>query len=257
MGSWKTHSLGRIAGALALCLLALTALSSCVFLRKPKTPMTQVEFPSSGEARHLLVMLPGLADRPEAFQKGGFIDEAQSLGQFDVVVADAHFGYYRTFGVRERLMEDVIAPIRGDYEELWLVGVSMGGYGAIAFAEKYPGEVTGIVLLAPYLGQNKVVRDIEAAGSLSAWDPDAFDDKGSERTAHSVTIWRWLQAHGQQTEEPIVLLGSGEDDRHMREMRLLEPVLPSERVRVVPGGHDWGPWRQLFAWASAEHLSQR
>lgn len=244
-------------GIFALLALTLVLMPSCVFFRKAETPMRKVEFPSNEDARHLLVMLPGLADRPEAFEKGGFIDEARALPKFDVVVADAHFGYYRSFGVRERLMEDVIAPIRDGYDELWLVGVSMGGYGAIAFAEKYPGQVTGILLLAPYLGQNKVVKDIESAGSLGAWDPEAFDAKGSERTAHSVTIWRWLQTGGNRPKGPIVLLGSGRDDRHMRELKLLVPLLPSDRVRVVPGGHDWDPWQRLFQWAVAEHLSQR
>jgi pimeloyl-ACP methyl ester carboxylesterase len=241
-----------------LSLLLGLFVSSCVFFLPAKKPMSSESHASSApdQAEHLVLFLPGLGDRPRHIVRSGFIDEMKLAPQFDSIVADAHFGYYRDFHVVERLHEDVIGPIRDRYDELWIVGVSMGGYGATAYAERYPAEVTGIVLIAPYLGQRKIIESVEEAGGLDAWQGDRFRAK-STRSQHGVRIWKWFQQRSEHPDEPIVYLTSGESDAHMRMLELIRPALPPDRVRTVAGGHDWDAWRPLFEGIVRDELSRR
>lgn len=236
----------------------ILATTGCAFFRKPKVPMDYSSFESPGpeKARHLVLFLPGLLDRPEDLVEGGMIAELEKAPQFDALIADAHLGYYEHMRVLDRLQEDVVGPVRDRYDELWIVGISMGGYGAVAYAERYPDEVTGVVLLAPYLGQKKIIKSVEKAGGIAAWDPSDVEAKSS-RTQHGVTLWKWLGARPEHPDAPIVYLTSGESDSHMRQLAVLRSALPEERVRTVPGGHDWEAWRPLFAGIVRDELSRR
>ncbi len=219
--------------------------------------MAVVEFPSKTEqAKHLVLFLPGLGDSPENVERGGMIEEMKGAPQFDALIADAHFGYYRTGTMTTRLDEDVVHRVRSEYDEFWIVGTSMGGYGAIAYAEKFPESVTGLVLLAPYLGQGKVLADIERAGSVQNWNPEAFQTTSS-RTAHGVRLWAWLKERPTRPSHPIVFLGSGDQDKLLRGFRLLSPALEANRVTIIPGGHDWTTWRKLFHRVVESTLSTR
>jgi len=207
--------------------------------------MQKLEFCDAAHPRrHLALFLPGLGDTPEDVVEAGFIEEMRAAPQFDSIIADAHFGYYRSGVVTTRLHEDIVRRVRGKYDEFWIVGTSMGGYGAVAYAEKFTSAVTGIVLLAPYLGQDKVQNNVEEAGSLAQWKPEEFKTE-SDRTAHAVALWAWLQQRPTRTL-PFVFVGSGDQDKHMPAVRLLRPSLPSGHTLIIPGDHDWTTWRQLF-----------
>ena len=69
--------------------------------------------------------------------------------RLDVIAADAHFGYYRARSVVDRLHEDLIAPVADRYERVWLVGISMGGFGSALYAMEHPDVVDGVIMLAP------------------------------------------------------------------------------------------------------------
>ncbi len=233
---------------LSSSVLALTLgfASGCAFFERPTIPMAQQRFSAGPEpAKHLMLFLPGLGDHPEDVIEGGLIAEMDLLPQFDSVVADAHFGYYKAGVMTERLHLDIVSELRPRYDEFWIVGTSMGGYGAIAYAEKFPGSVTGLILLAPYLGQNKVLTDIEEAGGLAKWDPNGFVTNDT-RTAHGVRVWAWLKEHASTEELPLVYLSTGDDDKLLRSFHLLEPALPKKRIRIIDGGHNWKTWRRLF-----------
>ena len=78
-----------------------------------------------------------------------------------------HFGYYLRRTAIERLREDVIVPAqRKGYGEIDLVGISLGGFGALYYAMHHPGEIARLFLLAPYLGEQPVVREICTAGGV-------------------------------------------------------------------------------------------
>ena len=87
------------------------------------------------------------------------------------MTVDATIGYYFDGSVADRLHREIIGPARAfRYHEIWLVGVSMGGLGAFFHERMHPGEITGLILLAPFVGEDrKLFTEIDAAGGPAAW----------------------------------------------------------------------------------------
>ncbi len=162
--------IGAIAGSLLAAILA----QGCATKPPATAPMRTLEIDATQGADTLVVMLPGLRDRAEVFLEAGFF--AAPAGGFDMLAADAHSGYYADGTLVGRLHEDVIAPARrSGYKQIWLLGVSLGGYGSLLYAEQYPEEIDGIVLLAPYLGGRRFATEISEAGGLTSWSGDTLD----------------------------------------------------------------------------------
>ena len=191
----------------------------------------------------LMVFLPGRGTTGRDFFKQGFI--AELIGTpVTAMAVDLTFPYYTQRIATERLHDDIIAPARkAGYRRIWLVGCSMGGLGAIMYAHEHPGEISGIVALAPYLGEKNVVAEIEAAGGLARWQPKQplADDDFQRRL--------WLAIRAERFDAPgrvPLVLGYGTDDRFAYGHRLLAAQLPPDRVFTVFGFHDWGTWHRLW-----------
>lgn len=234
------HRFGRLGAMSALALFAL----GCAALRPARVPMP-VERLATGSAagRCAVVLLPGRYDRPESFAKAGFAEALAARGiDAEVVAPDAHLGYYTGRTVLERLHEDVIAPLRAaGRERIWLVGVSMGGTGSLLYVQRYPGEIAGLVELAPYLGEPEVVREVASAGGLASWPaPEVLAEDDFQRS-----LWRSLQSIV-RGGGPTLFLGFGQSDDFAPGHRLLAAALPPERVAALAGGHDWRTWRRLW-----------
>ena len=238
----------RLASVLFACLL----LASCAVWRTAKAPLTTGLDPSTcGTADTLLVFLPGAYSDPREFVTEGFVRQVRERHiAADVMLVDAHMGYYSNRTIVDRLEADVLVPARlKGYRAIWLVGISVGGFGALIHEELRPGNVAGIVVLAPYLGQRLLSTDIDVAGGLRAWrapvDPLPLDEMETR-------LWRWLQAYGTTPSpqgRPPLYLGYGLDDRFVFSHRLLAAALPKERVFTTDGGHDWPEWRRLWSQA--------
>ena len=200
----------------------------------------------------LLVMLPGAWSRPPEFIDEGFVAAVRSRGiAADIAIADAHPGYFNERSVLTRLREDVVLPARAmGYAQIWLVGISLGGFAALGYAARYADEVDGLVVLAPYLGRRQLLDEIDAAGGPMAWRSSAHappTDDEPERL-----VWEWLTARAAAPTAPAttrlpIFLGHGDTDRFVAAHRLRAGVLPAGRSVAVPGGHDWAPWRALWA----------
>lgn len=229
--------------------LALAVLlSACAAPRPPTAPLRTIAQPSPcGPAETLLVLLPGSYSLPEDFVREGFVrtvrDEALAA---DLLLVDAHVGYYRDRSVVDRLHADVIRPAKArGYRSVWIAGISIGAVGAMLYADEHPGELDGVVLLAPFLGSRLNVLDIENAGGLSRWvaSPPSPDEEVDRR------LWRWLKG---QTDpaEPVrkipIYQGYGVDDRFAYNNRLLSRELAPARVYTSEGGHDWPAWREVW-----------
>jgi len=204
--------------------------------------------PASGApapgARRMVVFLPGRGDRAVTFDGEGFISAAKAAGlDADLVAADAGLGYYMRRTIVERLWSDVLAPaVAAGYSEIWLVGISMGGLGAITVAREHPGAVAGIVLLAPYLGEREVLDEVAAAGGLARWMPPAAPAPDDFRS-----VWKWLRGYvALPAGPPALWLGYGDVDRYRSAHALLAAALPRDRVLTTRGGHDWDAWRALW-----------
>jgi pimeloyl-ACP methyl ester carboxylesterase len=188
------------------------------------------------------VFLPGIGDLMEDYERNGFMLAAQRNGAAaDMLIVDAHYGYYANRTILARLDADVVQPARRKgYEDIWLVGISMGGLGALLYASRHPGHVSGLVLLAPFLGDATTIAEITEAGGLQAWRPDTIRDEDYQRQ-----LWRWLKETAEPAR-PLIHLAYGKQDRFAPGHRLLAQSLPPGRTISMPGGHDWATWNRLW-----------
>ena len=225
-------------------LLIVSLLTGCARLRPAASPLRTVSHPGSGSPRTLVVLLPGRRDSPADFRQADFPELATRAGAaVDMVAVDAHLGYYYRRTIVDRLHQDVIAPARKKYDRIWLVGVSVGGTGSLLYANEHPENVDGILLLAPFLGEEEVIQEVEAAGGLQGWKaPATIEPRDFQRR-----LWAWLQRYRGEREGKIPLyLGYGTGDSFAKANGLLARELPPERVFTVEGGHDWKAWRALW-----------
>lgn len=232
----------------ALC-AGLLLVSGCSFLRPATVPLaTDLDRSSCAKADTLLVFLPGAYSTIDEFVREGFVQEVrQRRIAADIAMVDAHMAYYNNRSVIDRLEADVLVPARAaGYRAIWLVGISVGGFGALIHEEQMPGGVTGIVALAPYLGERELSNKIAAAGGLLAWQAPTGPLPPEQA---EMRLWRWLQTQTKLpagSGSPAVYLAYGTEDRFADSHRLLAAALPPQRVFTTPGGHDWAPWRRLW-----------
>lgn len=196
----------------------------------------------------LLVFLPGAFLKPEEFEREGFVNAVRERDlAADALMVDADVSYYYDQTFVERLHQDVLQPQRAKgYKTIWLVGISIGGFGALIHELAQPGMVDGIVTLAPYLGRRPVGAEIQKAGGLRSWKapegppPDEEVDR---------KLWPWLQQYAQAKTArhlPPLYLGFGLADRFAANHQLLADALPNGHVFTTEGGHDWPQWSQLW-----------
>jgi S-formylglutathione hydrolase FrmB len=195
----------------------------------------------------LLVFLPGAFLKPEEFEREGFVNAVRERDlAADVMLVDANVSYYYDQSFVQRLSDDVLAPARSSgYGAIWLVGISIGGFGALTHELSRPGLVDGIVALAPYLGRRPLGAEIQKAGGLRAWKaPETPSDDEIDRK-----LWPWLQqyAYPQPAQAlPPLYLGYGLADRFAANHQLLADALPEGHVFTTEGGHDWPQWSRLW-----------
>jgi len=231
---------------LFLIMLALPAalLASCT----PATtvPIGTIDFnrPGSKQQQTLLVFLPGIRDKAEIFADKGFVSAVRGSGvEADMIGVEAHIGYYLKKEFLPRLKQDIIDPARlRGYRNIWLVGISLGGFGAIWYDIEHPGDVTGIVAFAPYLGEPEVIGEVAAAGGLPGWRPPENIENDDQRK-----IWRGLKSYESRKRTLNRLyLGYGMEDKFAAACGMLAVLLPPAQVFITRGGHDWSSWRPMW-----------
>ena len=190
------------------------------------SPTELVTVPISGAQRSLVVVLPGRGDDLAGLRRTGIVEAIQSAWpDADVLLAGVAFAYYLEGRMPERLHDEVLAKYqqRG-YREIWLAGASMGGMGTLVYDLRYPGEMTGLVLMAPYLGGRETTDPRESEALKEIW--------------HYVKSWG-----GKQGPRPgQVWLTYGDTDSLGAVMPPLVSLLPANHVLLRPGGHAWSVW---------------
>jgi len=198
----------------------------------------------NGRARAVrIVLVPGAFSSAGDFATAGFAD-ALSERRLDVelVVTDLELGSVTDRSSIERLRAGPLRAAReAGCESVWLAGVSLGAFVALALAERHPFEADGLCLIAPYLGTRIVAGEIARAGGLARWHAATIeaDEDDEERR-----IWRFLAPHA--APRPAIHLGYGRADRFADSQRLLAAVLPADSVDLIDGAHDWPTWRALW-----------
>ena len=188
-----------------------------------------------------VVMLPAAYTGPDDLVGAGFVSAARERSiPLDFVLIDLHLMHLNDRTLLTRLRQEVILPAReAGCRTVWLCGISLGGFIALTYAARYEGELEGVCVLAPYLGNRIVTREIAAAGGLSGWEPGSLAADDDERR-----IWRFIKTR--RPGESLVHLGFGSEDRFADSHRMMAAALAPQMVQVVRGGHDWPVWRQLW-----------
>jgi pimeloyl-ACP methyl ester carboxylesterase len=201
--------------------------------------------------RRLFVFLPGRRDRASDFVRHGFVASAQRrIRGLDCVAVDATIGYYFDGSIADRLQREIVGPARSfGYREIWIVGVSMGGLGAFFHERVYAGVVNGLILLAPFVGDDlKLFREIDAAGGAVSWaglQPPVATERS--RADFQRELWRFLgRLQFSQGIQHGIWIAYGEADRLLPGIERLRALLPPERILRLPGGHTWDVWTRGF-----------
>jgi pimeloyl-ACP methyl ester carboxylesterase len=236
--------LHALAAGLSLLVSACTNLGD---VRQP-IPNRLIVAPGSATHRTLVVMLPGKDDNVKVMDRAGVAQAIQhAWPDADVLLTSATMAYYTQGRIWQRLHDEVVEPMRArGYTDIWMAGASLGGMGALLYEQHYPGELNGIVVLAPYLGEPPLAQDITAAGGLAHWQPGPVPseiDAGNFR--HE--LWRWLQTWiGHADPAGRVWMGYGDHDKLRYAFPNFTPLLPQDHVIVRPGWHAWTTWTPLI-----------
>jgi pimeloyl-ACP methyl ester carboxylesterase len=251
---WHTMSRGVLTG-----LVLSLAIFGCSYTPAAVYPIPTREFPALRQAptRTLVIVLPGRADDIDDMERSGIVASIQSgWPEADVLLAGLTIAYYADGRMTERLHDEIVtaARVRG-YQRIWIAGASMGGMGALLYVRRYPRDVTGLVLMAPFMGSPSTVRGVADAGGPAIWDPGPVP-AGVSADNYQNEIWRvvkgWAQDPNQTTR---IWLVCGDDDRLLPASKLMAPLLPQGHFIQPKGGHDWDVWdvgaRQAFAGIAA------
>lgn len=198
--------------------------------------------PEGGQERTLLLMLPGAKNTPQQLSENGFIREVrQRRLPVDVLALHAHADLYLS-GEVDALLREAFRHIAAQgYKRIWLLGISLGGSGAMMSVVKSMAEIEKVFLIAPFLGTRGLIAEATRAGGLMHWDAGEIPPRDHERRLLH------LVRHGIQSAGlPTILLGYGSEDHYRGASDLLAAHLPQQRSVVRPGGHDWETWRTLW-----------
>jgi len=226
-------------------IMLVVFLPGCALTARAPMDVLTYECPGGKAAdRPLLVFMRGMGGSHYSFEEEGFVADIRARGLlFDMAAPNAHFGYYGDRNLIVRLKEDVIDPARAKgCRKVWLVGVSMGGLGALLYLMERPQDIAGVFLIAPFLGTPAIFEEIKAAGGVRQWDPGSYKAEDDwERM-----LWHWLKTTIADHPEKLVYLGYGADDPYQNGQQLLAALLPPDRVYAIDGGHDYRTFKALW-----------
>jgi pimeloyl-ACP methyl ester carboxylesterase len=220
--------------------------------RTPTSTPAPAAAPTTAPARAkvLIVFLPGGWEVPKDIVREGFVNEVRKRNiDADVQVVDSHIGYFirRTFPVR--LREDIVLPAKArGYEQIWFAGISLGGFGSLLYSYLHPGDVDGVIAIAPHIAARSKWRDVIEAGGLAKWQPkEPLDANDYERG-----LLTWLKAYGaagesEKKKRPVLFIGYGTEDGMPQFDQLNAGTVPESQLLRAPGKHDWPPWKQMWA----------
>lgn len=210
-------------------------------------PIEKLEYGSmaADHNKNLLILLRGIGGSHHDFEELGVVTEIRRLKlPFDIVVPNAHFGYYKNRTLVDRLYQDIIEPAqRQGYQNIWLAGFSMGGMGSLLYIRERPQDVNGILLISPFLGWDGMIHEIQKAGGISKWQTGTIVDEDWERI-----LWGWIKKYSETPDlYPPLYLGFGRQDWVVDEgPPLLATILEKERVLTVDGRHDNETLMRIF-----------
>jgi pimeloyl-ACP methyl ester carboxylesterase len=235
--------------------LAAVSLAGCIVIGDSSVPigMLAAAAPQSSSERTLVIVLPGFGSDAADLENRGIARAIQeSWPETDVLLTSATFAYYRDGKLVPRLREEIVQPsLRKGYRRIWLAGASLGGMGALLYEREHPGELEGIALFAPFLGDRKLLNEIRAAGGPRKWDPGPLPAEMSADN-YQRQVWKMIKGWADRPElSRRVWLACGTSDRLIDAARLLAPEVQQAHYLELSGGHTWELWlhaaKELFS----------
>jgi enterochelin esterase-like enzyme len=242
-------------------LLASLLLASCAAMEKTESriPTETVAARSPGNTQRLVIVLPGRGDDLAALKATGIAAAIQeSLPDAEILLAGITMAYYQEGRSVQRLHEEIVAPARQrGFREIYLAGASMGGMGVLLYEREYPGQMSALVLMAPFMGDGALIEEIKAAGGLQRWNAGPVpaqvngDNVGREE-------WRVAQSWlANPARARNVWLICGQQDQFHGAASMIAPLLPAQNYQAPQGGHAWRVWTPAAARAFAQIGSAR
>jgi pimeloyl-ACP methyl ester carboxylesterase len=186
-----------------------------------------------------MIWLPGAYHSAQDFVDQGFARAAaQRQVALDLLFVDLQMRHLDDRDVFQRLRSEIVLPARDSGAAVWLAGISLGGMVALDYASSHSGELDGLCLLAPYLGNRMLINEIAATSGLAGWQPGELAESDAERR-----IWRYIKT---RVDSAKLFLGYGREDRFSAAHDLLAATLAADWVEVIAGGHEWGTWLTLW-----------
>jgi hypothetical protein len=193
----------------------------------------------AGNAPTQMIWLPGAYHSAQDFVNEGFARAAlQRRIPLDLRFVDLEMQHLDDRDAFQRLRSEIVLPARDSGAAVWLAGISLGGLAALDYASTHVGELEGLCLLAPYLGNRMLLNEIAAASGLAGWEPGELAESDTERR-----IWRYIKTRNNLA---TLFLGYGKSDRFSAGHDLLAAALPADSVEVVAGSHQWNTWLKLW-----------
>lgn len=168
-----------------------------------------------------------------------------------IVIPEAGTTWYvdRKEKMETAVLQDLLPEIRSRFRTIerregrLVAGLSMGGYGAMRFALKFPETFAAAALLSP------AIYGPEPPASSSARRVGVFGETGFD-----VQVWQdlnypalWNEYLARRTPVPMYI-NSGDDDQFYIEQaavdfyELLRRNEQPAELRIVDGGHSWDVW---------------
>jgi pimeloyl-ACP methyl ester carboxylesterase len=186
-----------------------------------------------------MIWLPGAYHSAQDFVNEGFARAVlQRHIPVDLRFVDLEMQHLDDRDAFQRLRSEIVLPARESGAAVWLAGISLGGLVALDYASAHPGELEGLCLLAPYLGNRMLIAEIAAGSGLAGWEPGELAESDTERR-----IWRYIKT---RVDSAKLFLGYGKSDRFSAAHDMLAAALPADCVEVAAGGHEWGTWLRLW-----------
>ena len=198
-----------------------------------------------GPNRVLVVLLPTIKGKGLHYEKHGFVEAVRERGfEADLKVLDVNPLLYLQGRIVDVVKTEIVDPaIDSGYKKIILVGISLGGHGALLYVTKASQDIDGVVVIAPFIGGFFINDVIKSAGGLSRWEecpPIEWD--------YACDMWKLLKDYLSVSKNPDkIILGFGLEDGFAESNQLLASQLPARNVFRVSGGHDWATWKTIWS----------
>lgn len=228
------------------CVLVLIC-TSCSFNLDVNKPVEMIWDKTGKKVDSVIIFLPGLLDTAKIFEEEQFFSTARKAGiTADMVAASINIRHLIEGMMIERIEKDIFRYLNNEgYKNIWLVGMSLGALNSLLFYQKYAKNICGVVMLAPFIADEDLTKELQQAGRIDKWVPKPTENKKVLKQKLQY-LWQWLQQQESQNNLNQLYLGYGKEDKYKDSITLLQNILDKKNVIVVEGNHDWVTGRKIW-----------